>query len=493
MGSSVIILSGYDPGYLRIVEHFVQVETSAGRTPIVVDMTSVTTTTTDSYHRGALRVFGLPYPGHDLRERLGALGAEFATVPATPPPSSLTRDLEVLLDVAVQGALITHYRTDKPNRERREVARTAQHLAQEGRRIYSATHDLLAARADTEVMYVPNGRFPYQKMAQSAAAERGVRVLHYEKGATSDSTYLQPYAPQDRFTSQAAVDTVLEGMTEDQIEALADEWLDERVPSTSSTNEFSNLWNHGLPEQLAQRADEGQRFIGFFTSSQDEFEFLGPEWKVHEWESQFSAFDAIMTKLEGQGFRCYLRVHPNLATKAHDCFVRESAGVRWLAERHPDLEVIRHDDPANTYSLLEATDAVVVWYSTVGLEASALGIPVWTTAASRYGLVADVREVLSEQDLAKLVNRPWAVDRRGAKRFIAYLLKRDESLDPDYESWLPWDPERPPLGAKVASALVSGGAPSSREALQSIVDTYRHRSVRANLRHLARRKKGAKQ
>jgi hypothetical protein len=191
-----------------------------------------------------------------------------------------------------------------------------------------------------------------------------------------------------------------------------------------------------------------------------------------------------MSEFEIAGYTCYLRVHPNLATKAEDCFLRERAGIRWLATRHPDLLVIWHDDFASTYALLDATNAVVVWDSTVGLEASARGIPVWTMATSRYGLVADIREILSAKELASKGLEPWRVNQHAAKRFIAYLVLRDDQMDPNYESWLPWDAAKPPFGSKIAAALLAGGTPHRSEAIRSVLDVYLHRRLASNLRHL---------
>ncbi len=489
---SIIMVAGYDPEYLRIVEHLVRRETAAGRTPLVLHTAGKSAITVDSYHRGVLRAFRLPYPGHDLAERLGDLGATVLEAEAYLPDDDhapLAPDLEELLDIAVEGALITYFRTDRPRRSRPQVRKTARLLARQGRRAYRVMRAIVESETDTSLVYIPNGRFPHQKLGQIAASELGIDVLHYEKGASPDAAYLQPYAPQERFASQDAVDPVLASLDDAEIESIADEWLGQRSPSRTSTNEFSALWSVDLPPHLAELETAGERIAGFFTSSQDEFEFLGPEWKVHDWESQFTAFDTLMERLENQGYRCYLRVHPNLATKSHDCFLRERAGVRWLAQRHPDLEVIWHDDPANTYSLLEVSDAVIVWYSTVGLEASARGIPVWAAAASRYGRVADIREVLSTSDITAGVVEPWEVDPRGAKRFVAYLVLRDEQLDDGVGSWLPWDPAAPPLGARLASVVVAGGAPGPREAFRSIVDNYRQRGTRSNLRHLRSRRR----
>ena len=174
--------------------------------------------------------------------------------------------------------------------------------------------------------------------------------------------------------------------------------------------------------------------VGFFTSSQDEFQFLGPEWQLHEWHDQFEAFDRLLGEFEKAGYVAFLRVHPNLATKAHGTFRRERDGIRALARRHPELLVIWHDDFANTYSLLGVSDAVVVWDSTVGLEASARGIPVWTTATSRYGLIADVQERLSHADVDAGGVTPWDVDAHAAKRFIAYLVRRDQQMADDFRA-----------------------------------------------------------
>ena len=242
-----------------------------------------------------------------------------------------------------------------------------------------------------------------------------------------------------------------------------------------------------LPGRLHHLASDERKTIGFFTSSQDEFEFAGPEWERHEWTDQYEAFHAMLNRFEKLGYACYLRVHPNLATKAQDLFVRERAGVRWLAERHPHLTVIWHDEPANTYSLLDVSDAVVVWGSTVGLEASARGLPVWTMATSRYGLTADVREVLSQDQLDHTGVELWDVDAHAAMRYVAYLVLRDEPMNPNFRSWVPWDGTKRPFGVRLAAALAAGGIPTPIEAVRSQFDVYRHRRLRSNLQHLRKK------
>ena len=455
---------------------------------MVLDITTTAATPVDSFHRATLRLLGTPFPGHDLQERLEGAGATYLAIEdvlAIAPENPLNNNERDILEIAIQSALITYYRTDAPDQGLGRIARTASRLRREGEQSFRAVTTVLEEGNFVEA-YLPNGRFPHQKMATLAARAQGVPTIHYEKGETPNGAYVQPYAPQDRLASQGAVKPMLAKLSPKEVDTVADEWLARRAPSKESRNEFAAGWTDHLPSGLAQKI-ASQRVAGFFTSSQDEFQFLGPEWQLHTWQSQFEAFDTLITRFEQEGYVCYLRVHPNLATKSHECFLREREGSVELAKRHPNLVVIWHDDPTNTYALLESTDAVVVWDSTVGLEASARGIPVWTCATSRYGLVADIKELLGPENLTEDSLTLWDVDVTGAKRFIAYLVLRDDQMEPLTTPWISWNSQKPPLHVKVAALLVSGGSPSIRDALASTIDVWRHRKASFNRSALSSR------
>lgn len=478
---SLILVPGYDPGYLRIYEHLVRRSLENRLKPVVLDITSVSAVPVDSYHRSVLKLARLPFPGHDLESRMKQLGADFLTISevlASTPVSVLGTEQNELLEIAIQSALITYFRTDAPQRDKPRVRKTAVALYEEGAAVYSAVKQVLSS-GDFAEACLPNGRFPHQKMATIAARGLGVPSVHYEKGETPNGAYVQSYAPQNRLESQAAVAPTLSNLSPVEVKEVAAEWLSRRAPAKDSRNEFSAGWTDALPTELVTQMS-GKKVIGFFTSSQDEFQFLGPEWQLHSWESQFEAFNTLITHYESLGYLCYLRVHPNLATKAHECFLRERQGSIDLAKLHPDLVVIWHDDPTSTYALLEHTDGVVVWDSTVGLEASAKGIPVWTCATSRYGLVADIREVLGFEMATPNALSPWEVNPEGAERFIAYLVKRDDQMAAEYAPWLPWSQTNPPFSTKIAAVLVSGGAPTIRDAITSTFDVWRHRKREFN-------------
>jgi len=482
MPTTLIPVASYDPAYLAIVEHLVRAEQRVGNRALAFDITALLATPADGYHRGVLRVFGLRHPGHDLADRMTALGARYEAAERADPAETpaLDPELEEALAVATRSALITYYRTERIESRGGAVRRTGGRMQQEGRAVYRRTRALLGEHPDITAGYVGNGRFPHQRMMGLAFRDSGLSWRHFEKGQTPDRVFVQEYSPHDRFRSQGSVDRVLDGLTDDEVARIADAWLAARAPAPDSHNEYSATWSDAVPERIEAWHAAGDRIAGFFTSSQDEFLFQGAEWQVHEWADQFEAFDVILSTFDAQGYRSYLRVHPNLVTRAHENFRRERRSIRDLARRHPGLLVIWHDDPASSYRLLDVTDSVVVFASTIGVEASARGIPVWSTAATTYGEVADIREAFSRAGLTPGALDRWKVDARRAKRFIAFQVARDHHLDVRADAWTPWTGH--PLGARLAAIPVSGGTPGVFSAIWSLVDQYRHRSLRASWR-----------
>lgn len=484
MPEHVLVFSaGYEPDFSRILEQIVRDELQLGHRVSVCDLGSLMLSPTISYAPKVLALGGLEHPGERFAEHVTRLGAEYIrAAELSDSVADIPADARQALSDAAQSAMYTYFRTDQLNLRSRRVRRVHDRLVHEGERSYRAVTAVLRAQGFTRA-YLPNGRFPAQRMAKAAATDAGVPVFHYERGTTRDHAYLRPYSPHDRVAGQQDILDITANRTPAELDAIADDWLAARQPSSSSTNEYSAIW---AAAQAPQRdaASSSAPIIGFFTSSQDEFLHLGPDWQLHRWESQFAAFDTLMTAFETAGFRCVLRVHPNLSTKDHACFLREISGLQRLQQLHPDLEVYWHDDPTSSYALLDECSGVVVWDSTIGLEASARGIPVWNCAASYYGLVADTRQVLGGEDVTDTALTPWNVDPHGAKRFIAGMVLRDYPLNTSSQDWATWNLSSPPLTARVAALAVSGGAPTVTDSVKSIVEPWRHRRAAINLRLL---------
>jgi hypothetical protein len=113
-----------------------------------------------------------------------------------------------------------------------------------------------------------------------------------------------------------------------------------------------------------------------------------------------------------------------------------------------------HTDDINSYALVEQADYVFVGRSTLGLEASCLGKSVWVTTSARYDQTADVRMLLSQADLDGADLSPWAVNPRGAQRFVASWVTQDHLFSIHESQWCTWDSAKAPLMMKIGNLLV---------------------------------------
>jgi hypothetical protein len=71
---------------------------------------------------------------------------------------------------------------------------------------------------------------------------------------------------------------------------------------------------------------------------------------------------------------------------------------------HPRLHFVAAEDPVNSYDLLAQVAAVVVYTSTIGIEAAANGTPVVTESRSYYSDLGFVRRATSLAQYHKLLS-----------------------------------------------------------------------------------------
>ncbi len=132
-----------------------------------------------------------------------------------------------------------------------------------------------------------------------------------------------------------------------------------------------------------------QKKITFFLSSQDEFASLGREWK-----SPF--VDAQVIAAASQKYPHYffcVRFHPNQADIGSDII----SPFDNIAQQE-NVQVYYPEDPANTYDLIDWSDVVVTFGSTVTVEACWQGKATVMLGPSRYDQldVAETPKTLEE-------------------------------------------------------------------------------------------------
>ena len=386
--------------------------------------------------------------GHSVKptaftDVLRSLGASYQHLPVIDDKGAVPPEHVEPLEVAIESELLTYFRLDHIPSSR-EAGDLQASLKVNAVRTYWSLIALWSGDTPDEVL-VPNGRTSRQKAARLVAESLSIPVQLYENGrAQRNAYYLGATQPHDRIASQAEVASVTFLLRKAKIHALAEEWLEARMAGSEGTNSFSAAWKvMGDSSRLA----EGKTAV-FFASSFDEFLAFGPMWTIDAWSSQFEAFDVIMSILEKRGVSLVLRLHPNLASKSRRYFLREVKEILELQKKHPSLKIHWHNSSVNSYQLVSEADYVIVERSTIGLEASLMGKPVWATQATQWDQVADIRQLLTPSDVNEEALEPWVPSPSGAQRFVAYWMVQEHPLRYQASDWATWDPENAPLTMK---------------------------------------------
>lgn len=122
--------------------------------------------------------------------------------------------------------------------------------------------------------------------------------------------------------------------------------------------------------------------IAIFNSSEDEFAAVGGDFdKLALFDSQLEGLTYILDNfIDNKDYHFYLRIHPNLSKIAY----KYHTDLYKLSERYQNVTVIPATDRIDTYALMDAAEKVVVFGSTMGVEAAYWKKPVILLGASLY-------------------------------------------------------------------------------------------------------------
>jgi len=269
-----------------------------------------------------------------------------------------------------------------------------------------------------DLMYLANGRLFDQYCLLKVAHSQGLKVLHYELSEAPGRFFLRPYAPQDRLRHQAEILGLNEPHDDELEMTVALAWLRLRSDPKTGFNRFAN-------QEFSESQTAKSPTVTFFNTSQDEMEFLGPDWHEAQWPSYLEAFSAIIKRCFAEGYACRIKVHPNLLNKSLRSFLKQVREIKNLSLDFPDLEVIWPTSPVSTYDLVATSEFVVVENSTVGIEASLMNKPVITVQSSWYADVINVAKTFGQMELDTLKLSEVKADPKGAARLVYFQYSRD--------------------------------------------------------------------
>lgn len=396
---SLIYVPSNEPTYLDIATDIVE-ELLASKSKVTVLLLANPSAFNDFYSSEILLKFNRINPIHHFCERMIKLGVEIVNediFAKSEFDSELLFKNETFL-TSLDSSLITLFADSGPFTQKRHL-KARRNLENVSLKVFGATLNCLARDANITRMLVPNGRHADQKASILAALSYGSRisVRYYEKGFTPGKYYLGEVSLHDRISMQDQI----RNSYDPAYAPAAKKWFEDRQFQVSQ-NEFIFNWDK---KSNHNEISSTQKTAVFFNSSADEFVSLGPSWNDSDWKSQWEAFGEVAEYLLSRKYNITFRLHPNGINKSRREKHRDKKALKHFSRTYPKIRIYEPKSKVDSYKLIGGSNLIVVWNSTVGLEAAFLGKPLIHLNASEWDLSIPTLAVRRKRDLSGFENR----------------------------------------------------------------------------------------
>jgi hypothetical protein len=278
-----------------------------------------------------------------------------------------------------------------------------------------------------QAVVVFNGQFFPEATARYVAQKRGIRVVTHEVGLQPASAYFT----DGEATAYPIIIPEAFEMNEQQ-NARLDAYLQKRFQGEFSMAGIK-FWPEmkGLDESFLQKAARFKQIVPVFTNVI--FDTSQPHANT-VFEDMFAWLDMVMDVIRAHPETLFvIRAHPDelRVRKAS----RETVAA-WVeatgADKEPNVIFVGPKETLSSYELILKSKFVLVYNSTIGLEAAIMGAPVLCAGKARFTqyptvffpqTVAGQRSKMEEFLSAESIHVPVEF-KRNARRFLYYQLFR---------------------------------------------------------------------
>lgn len=282
-------------------------------------------------------------------------------------------------------------------------------------------------RTQPRAVVVFNGQFFPEAAARWVAQKRGIRVITHEVGLQPASAF---------FTEGEATAYPIhipdEFELNDEQNARLDAYLAKRFQG-DFTMAGIKFWADmkGLDESFLRKAEQFKQIVPVFTNVI--FDTSQPHANTI-FEDMFDWLDLVLEIIREHPETLFvIRAHPD------ELRVRKSSRETvegWVtsreAQKEPNVVFVNPNETLSSYELIQKSKFVMVYNSTIGLEASIMGAPVLCAGKARFTqyptvffpqTVDEVRGTMKEFLEAEKIEVPPEF-KRNARRFLYYQLFR---------------------------------------------------------------------
>lgn len=224
-----------------------------------------------------------------------------------------------------------------------------------------------------DLVYTFNGRHLTTRPALRACEARGVDFVTHERAGSFQRYMLRRNRlPHDAKAIAEEVQAVWE-RGGPRREEVGEGWFRARRQGGGGAwFAFTSGQKRGtLPESF----DPEKELLAIFNSTMEE-QIGMPRGRNPIYDDELEGIPRLVEDLADDDLQIYIRIHPNLSDRFRRITPENNSQLRRLVDlekRFENVEVLPPDSPVDTYALIDAARAVVVFGSTVGVEATFWG------------------------------------------------------------------------------------------------------------------------
>ena len=264
---------------------------------------------------------------------------------------------------AVLSSVVSSCREPQP--DLRQHVETIRRLIASAVTTYEETIEY-CRRQNPDRVYVFNGRFAAMRAVLRGCQIAGVDCFLHERGCDFKHYDLFKNAlPHDIPYVCSEIERVWNEESDEQKRwEIGCSWYEDRI------NRVERNWRSFVKKQTVGKLPDDwnpdKRNMAIYTTSEDEFVAIGDCWKNPLYSSQSDAIATLARDLQSRdsNIHLYVRVHPNLINV-------DNSSTRRLSELDgPNLTVLAANDKIDSYELLKASEKILSFGSSVGIEAA---------------------------------------------------------------------------------------------------------------------------
>lgn len=274
-------------------------------------------------------------------------------------------------------------------------------------RSFCSVREFLKQHPDFDRAYVFNGRFATCRGAFRACQHAGLEVFLHERGSDNSKFMLYENSlPHDLANMERRIRERWEHATPNE-RAVGQTFYEQRRARVEAA------WHSHTKKQVEGRLptswDATKRNLVIFTSSDDEYVAIGQEWITPGFTSQTDAIRNLCGALrEDDNVKITIRMHPHLRTVDN----QDTRTLRGLADEH--IDVVPPESDVCSYALLDRSEKVITFGSTIGVEATYWQKPSILAGMSFYRCLDATYIAHSDEELLNLARSELAPKARDA-------------------------------------------------------------------------------